>query len=143
MALIKYNPNGYRPATFSNFVDRFFDDDFFGGKRASSFSPQVDIAETDTEFELQFHLAGLSKDDIKIDVNDDRLTVSGERKLKNEKNEKNYHSVESYYGSFSRSFYLPDNVNLEKIDAAYTDGILTVHIPKDEKRETKKTITIK
>lgn len=143
MALIKYNPNGYRPATFSSFVDKFFDDDFFGGKRASSFSPKVDIAETENEFELQFHLAGVNKDDIKIDVNDDRLTVSGERKFKNEKNEKNYHSVESFYGTFSRSFYLPDNVNLEKIDASYQDGILNIVIPKDEKKETKKTITIK
>ncbi|MEQ8470597.1 MAG: Hsp20/alpha crystallin family protein [Marinoscillum sp.] len=143
MALIKYNPNGYRPTTFNNFIDRFFDDDLFGGKSASSFSPQVDIAETDKQFELQFHLAGVKKEDIKIDINDDRLIVSGERKRKDEKNEKNYHSVESYYGSFSRAFYLPDNVNLEKIDASYTDGVLNVIIPKDEKKQTNKSISIK
>ncbi|MEQ9307203.1 MAG: Hsp20/alpha crystallin family protein [Marinoscillum sp.] len=143
MALIKYNPNGYRPATFSNFVDRFFDDDFFGGKTTSSFSPQVDIAETSKQFELQFHLSGVKKEDIKIDIHDDKLIVSGERKRKEEKNEKNYHTIESFYGTFSRSFYLPDNVSLDKIDASYNDGVLNVVIPKDEKKETKKTINIK
>ncbi len=143
MALIKYNPNGYRPTTFASFIDRFFNDDFYAGERASTFSPHLDIAETDKEFELQFHLAGVKKDDITIDLNDDRLTVSGERKLKNEKSEKNYHSVESYHGSFSRSFYLPDHVNAEKIDASYEDGILNVRIPKDGKKETKKVISVK
>lgn len=143
MTLIKYNPNAYRPATFSSFIDKFFNDDFLGEKNAASFSPQVDIAESEKEFELQFHLAGMKKDDIKIDIQDDKLTVSGERKMKNEKQEKNYHSVESYYGTFSRSFYLPDNANVEKIDASYKDGILNIVIPKDAKKETKKTISIK
>lgn len=143
MTLIKYNPNGFKPATFGNFVDRFFNDDFFGGRSVTSFSPQVDIAESDKEFEIQFHLPGINKEDVSIDVKNDRLTVSGERKMKEEKNEKNYHSVESYYGSFSRSFYLPDNVNLEKIDASYKDGILNIILPKDVKKEAKKTIAIK
>merc|ERR1711941_130863 len=124
MTLVKYNPSNYRPSTFTSFVDRFFNDDFFGARTEATFTPQVDISETDKDFEIQFALPGVKKDDIKIDLNDDRLTVSGERKLKNEKNEKNYHSVESYYGSFSRSFYLPDNVNVEKVDAAYKDGVL-------------------
>lgn len=143
MALIKYNPSDYRPVTFGNFMDRFFNDDFVGGKSLSKFSPQVDIAETDKEFELHFHVPGMKKDDIKIDVQDDRLTVSGERKMENEKKEKNFHSVESYYGTFSRSFYLPDNANVEKIDASYKDGVLNIVIPKDAKKETKKTISIK
>eukprot|EP00657_Telonema_sp_P-1_P005440 TRINITY_DN22797_c0_g1_i1.p1 TRINITY_DN22797_c0_g1~~TRINITY_DN22797_c0_g1_i1.p1 ORF type:complete len:126 (-),score=35.10 TRINITY_DN22797_c0_g1_i1:18-395(-) len=65
-----------------------------------------------------------NKEDIKIDIKQDRLTVSGERKLENEKKEKNYHSVESYYGSFSRSFYLPDNIKVEKVEAEYKDGCL-------------------
>jgi len=143
MTLIKYNPNNYKPTTFGSFVDRFFNDDFFGGKGVTSFTPHVDIAESDKEFEIQFHLPGMKKEDIKIDLNDDRLTVSGERKMKNEKNEKNYHSVESYYGSFSRSFYLPDNINVEKVDASYKDGILNIVLPKDEKKVSKKTISIK
>lgn len=143
MTLIKYNPNGHKPATFSNFIDKFFNDDFFGGTSMTSFSPQVDIAETEKEFEIQFHLPGMKKEDINIDLQNDRLTVSGERKMKDEKNEKNYHSVESYYGSFSRSFYLPDNANIEKVDASYKDGVLNIVIPKDTKKEAKKTISIK
>lgn len=143
MALIKYNPTDYRPTSFSSLVDRFFNDDFFGGKGMTSFSPKVDISETEKEFELQFHIPGMKKDEINIDIHDDRLTVSGERKMENEKNEKNYHSVESYYGTFSRSFYLPDNVNTEKAEANYRDGILDVVIPKDKKKEAKRTIAIK
>jgi HSP20 family protein len=69
--------------------------------------------------------------------------VSGERKMSHEKTEKNYHTVESSYGTFSRSFYLPDNVNVEKIDASYKDGVLNIVLPKDAKKEMKKTIAIK
>lgn len=143
MTLIKYNANGYRPSTFNGFLDRFFNDEVFGGKATSSFSPQVDVAESEKEFEIQFYIPGIKKEDIKIDVNDDRITVSGERKFTNEKKEKNYHSVESSYGKFSRSFYLPDNVNTDKISASYADGVLDVVIPKDEKKVTKRTISIK
>lgn len=143
MTLIKYNPNDQRPATYSNFIDRFFNDDFFGGKSLSKFSPSVDIAETEKEFELQFHIPGMKREDISIDVHEDRLTVSGERKMEEEKKEKNYHSVESYYGTFNRSFYLPDNANVEKIDASYKDGVLNIVIPKDAKKASKRTISIK
>jgi len=143
MTLVKYNPRDYRPVTFSNFFDKFFSDDFNGGKQMTSFSPKVDIAESEIEFELHFQIPGMKKEDIKIDLEKDRLTVSGERKMAEEKNEKNFHSVESYYGTFSRSFFLPDNVNVDKIDASYEDGILNIVIPKDEKKEPKKLISIK
>ncbi|MDH5610122.1 MAG: Hsp20/alpha crystallin family protein [Cyclobacteriaceae bacterium] len=143
MTLIKYNPSSYRPATFSSVLDKFFNDAFQGERSLASFSPQVDIAETGKNFEIQFHLPGVKKEEINISVHDDRLTVSGERKMENEKKEKNFHTVESYYGTFNRSFYMPDNVNLEKIDASYKDGILTILIPKDEKKELKRTISIR
>ncbi|MEQ8338272.1 MAG: Hsp20/alpha crystallin family protein [Cyclobacteriaceae bacterium] len=140
MTLIKYKPNDYVPSTFGSFFDRFFNDDHFNG---NSYSPTVDVAETEKEFEIQFHLPGMKKENININVDNDRLTVSGERKFENEKKEKNYHKVESHYGTFSRSFYLPDTVNAEKIDASYKDGILTVTVPKDVKKESKRTISIK
>jgi len=142
MGLIKYNTNDYRPTSFRNFVDRFFTDDFYGGA-TTSFSPKVDIAETEKEFEIQLHVPGMKKEEFSIDLNEDQLTVSGERKFENEKNDKNYHSVESYYGSFSRSFYLPEVVNREKVDASYKDGILNITLPKDEKRIAKKQIAVK
>lgn len=142
MGLIKYNTNDYRPTSFRSFVDNFFNDDFNGGS-VSSFTPKVDIAETDKEFEIQLHVPGMNKEAFNIDLDVDRLTISGERKLENEKKEKNFHSVESYYGSFKRSFHLPDVVNRDKVDASYLDGILTIVLPKDEKKVAKKQITIK
>lgn len=141
MTLIKYNPSN-KLATYGNFIDRFFNDESFSNK-AAIFSPKVDVAESDKSFEIQFHLSGVKKEDIKIDIKDDRLTVSGERKFVNEDNQKNFHSVESHYGSFSRSFYLPDTINSEKVEASYKDGILHIEIPKDEKKVTSKTISIK
>ena len=143
MALVKYNPVNYSPLGFRNFVDKFFNDDFYGGSSVSSFSPNVDIAETDKSFEIDFHLPGLKKDDIKIDLNDGRLSVSGERKFKNEKSEKNYKSVESYYGTFNRSFQLPENIDADKVSAAFEDGVLKVVVPKDEKKLAQRTISIK
>ncbi|MFY0608174.1 MAG: Hsp20/alpha crystallin family protein [Cyclobacteriaceae bacterium] len=143
MTLIKYNPNGYKPVTFSSFVDKFFNDDFYGGKTANSFSPSVDLVETDKSFELEFHIPGINKKDIQIELKNDQLTVSGERKFENENSSRNFKSVESHYGTFTRSFYLPDNVNTEKINAEYKDGILKLDLPKDEKKEAKKTIAIK
>ena len=142
MGLIKYNTQDYRPTSFRNFMDRFFNDDFSGGT-AQSFTPRVDIAESDREFEVQVHVPGLKKDDIKIDLNENQLVISGERRFENEKSEKNFRSVESYYGSFRRSFHVPEIVNQDKIDANYADGILYVTLPKDEKKVAKKTIAIK
>ena len=142
MTLVKYNPSRYRPALFNNFVDRFFNEEF-NGNNTAAFSPKVDIAETDKNFEIEVTLPGMKKDNINIDVKDDRLTINGERKIEKEKKEKNFHSVESNYGSFSRSFYLPDTVNTEKIDASYKDGILSVTLPKDEKKILSQTIAIK
>ena len=103
----------------------------------------MDIAETDKDFEIQLHVPGMKKDEISIDLNEDQITISGERKFDNEKKEKNFHSVESYYGKFNRTFYLPDVVNRDKVDASYNDGILTVTLPKDEKRVAKKQIAVK
>ena len=142
MGLIKYNSNDYRPTSFRSFVDKFFNDEFVGGS-LPTFSPKVDIAETDNEFEVQLHVPGMKKEDFNIDLNKDQITISGERKFKDEKKEKNFHSVESYYGTFNRTFYLPEVVNKEKIGASYEDGILTINLPKDEKKATKKQIAIK
>ncbi len=143
MALVKYNPANYSPLGFRSFVDKFFNDDFFGGSTVSSFSPKVDIAETDKAFEIDFHLPGVKKDEIKIDLDDNQLSVSGERKFENKKEEKNFKSVESFYGTFHRSFYLPDNVDADKVSASYEDGILKVNVPKDEKKTAQRTINIK
>lgn len=144
MSLIKYNPGRYRTPGVSRFFDDLLNDRLFSEWSADkSFVPQVDISETDKAFELQYAIPGLNKSDLNIDLTDGVLTVSGERKFKNEKNEKNYHSVETRYGSFKRSFQLPDHVNADKVEASYDAGILYVTVPKDEKKTLKKTIAIK
>jgi len=85
---------------------------------------------------------GVNKEDFKIDLHDSYLTISGERKISEEKKEKNFRSIETQYGSFSRSFSLPENVAADKINAKYNNGILELTIPKDEKKQLKQTIKV-
>src|SRR5882762_9788369 len=141
MNIIRYNPNDFVPTSFSSIVDRFFNESVTrnGG---SSFLPKVDVIENESAFEVHLAVPGVSKEDFKVEVNDNYLTVSGERKFTNEKKDKNYHSVETQYGSFSRSFTLPENVDGTKINAKYNNGILELTIPKDEKKVLKQTIKV-
>ncbi|MCP4458075.1 MAG: Hsp20/alpha crystallin family protein [Cytophagales bacterium] len=142
MALIKYNPNRYRPTTFSSLLDNFFDDRFQGGSREVDYTPTVDISETEKAFEIQLAIPGVKKSDVNISVENDQLTISGERNIENESNEKNFHTRESFSGTFSRSFTLPEIVNVDKIDAKQEDGILYIVLPKDEKKTAKKLIKV-
>jgi len=141
MSIIRYNPNDYVSTPFSTLVDRFFNDSVArsGGSR---FVPKVDIVETTEAYEVHLAAPGLSKNDFKIEVNDNLLTVSGERKFSTEKKDKNYHSVETNYGAFSRSFTLPENSDASKINAKYNNGILELTIPKDERKVLKQTIKV-
>lgn len=141
MSIIRYNANEFVPTSFSTLIDRFFNDSLArtGG---SNFLPKVDVAETDKAYEIQIAVPGMKKEDFSIELNDNFLTISGERKLTNEKKEKNFHSIETQYGAFSRSFNLPENVDATKINAAYTNGILELVIPKDEKKVLKHTIKV-
>ncbi|MFN8887369.1 MAG: Hsp20/alpha crystallin family protein [Cyclobacteriaceae bacterium] len=142
MSIIRYNANDFVPTSFSNLVDRFFNDSMVraGG---STFVPKVDVLENEQAFEIHFAVPGLNKEDFNIELKDNYLTVSGERKFSNEKKDKNYHSIETSYGSFSRAFSLPENADASKINAKYDRGILELTIPKDEKKELKQIIHIK
>jgi len=127
-----------------NIFDDFFNDSlFFKSNFRNEFTPNADIAETDKSFEFSFDLPGVKKSDLSIEMNNGNITISGERKMENNKNSKNYHSLESSYGKFSRSFELPTGINENKINAKFTDGILNISIPKDEKKIVKNTIQIK
>ncbi len=142
MALIKYS----RPNTdlfsrrFNDIVDEMFNNNI--NYRKDSFMPNVDISETETQFEISAELPGLNKDEIKIDLENGRLTLSGERKFVNEDEGKNFHRVETSYGTFSRSFYLPDSINEDSIKARYEDGLLNITIDKQEEK-IKRQIEIK
>ncbi|MBN8577598.1 MAG: Hsp20/alpha crystallin family protein [Cytophagales bacterium] len=141
MNIIRYNTNDFVPTSFSALVDRFFNDSITraGG---STFVPKTDVVETPTAYEVHLAVPGLTKEDFNIEVNDNFLTVSGERKFQNEKKEKNFHAIETHYGSFSRSFTLPENVDATRINAKYNNGILELTIPKDEKKALKQTIKV-
>ena len=144
MALVRYNPalRNFSSRSFNSILDKFFQDAFEANGNGSDFVPAVDISETDKSFELEVAVPGLRKEDFSISYDDGLLTISGERKLETENKEINYHTRETRYGSFSRSFQLPDNVNDSKISANYQDGILKVSMPKDEKKELRKTIKV-
>lgn len=141
MNIIRYNSNDFVPTSFSALVDRFFNDSITrsGG---SAFVPKTDVVETPNAYEVHLAVPGLNKEDFNIEVNDSQLTISGERKFTNEKKDKSYHAIETHFGSFSRSFSLPENVDATKINARYNNGILEVSIPKDEKKVLKQTIKV-
>ncbi len=144
MSIVRYNTaNDFVPTSFSNLIDRFFNDSLARtGGSSYSFVPKVDILENETAYEIGVAVPGLAKEDFKIDLNDNFLTVSGERKFSKEKKENNLHVVETQYGNFSRSFSLPENVDASKISAKYNNGILEITVPKDEKKVLKTTIKV-
>lgn len=145
MTLVKYRNDfsDYVPTTFNSLLDNFFNERFNFAGSTKSFLPKVDIAETEKGFEVALAAPGMKKEDFNIEVNDNVLTISGEREFVNEDKGKNYHTVETQYGTFSKSFRLPKNVNQEKIDAKYEDGILNLFVPKDENKKLKNTISVK
>ena len=141
MSIIRYNANDFVPTSFSSLIDTLFNESLTrsGG---SAFVPKVDVIENENAYELHVAAPGLSKEDFNIELKDNYLTVSGERKFTNEKKEKNYRSIETQYGSFSRSFALPENVDGSRINAKYNNGILELIVPKDEKKALKTTIKV-
>jgi HSP20 family protein len=109
-----------------------------------AFVPAVNTREASDAYYIEVELPGVKKEDINIDINDNTLTISGERKVKEEHKEDTFYKVESYYGRFERSFALPEDVDVEKIEAEFKDGILEIKIPKIVKVENKpKRIEIK
>ncbi|EAT13949.1 Hsp20/alpha crystallin family protein [Bermanella marisrubri] len=103
----------------------------------SDWYPSVDVSETDAAFHIHAELPGVKKDDIKVTVHDGILTLSGQRENVHEQKDKKVHRVERSFGSFRRSFTLPDNVQGEDVQANFQDGVLEVDIPKVEKQKPK------
>jgi HSP20 family protein len=145
MRIVRYNPvlNDFAPTSFSHLVDRFFNESIGrSGGSAYSFVPKVDIIENEKSFEIHVAVPGMNKADFKIDLKENQLTVSGERKFTREKDEKHFRSIETQYGAFRREFTLPENVDGENIQAKYDNGILELVVPKDEKKLLKTTIKV-
>ena len=113
-----------------------------GRSRVAAFSPQADAFETEKGYQVEVALPGMKREEIKVDFHQGRLTISGERQFKNEQNDRRYHLVESAYGSFHRSFQLPDTVEPRQIQAQFEDGVLHVMVPKDEQKAMRHQIQV-
>ncbi|MBX3235993.1 MAG: Hsp20/alpha crystallin family protein [Nitrospiraceae bacterium] len=112
-----------------------------GGERESisvaEWSPLVDITEDDKEYLINAELPEVKREDVKLTVQDNVLSISGDRKCEKEEKGKKYHRVERTYGSFLRSFTVPEDADGGKVTAEYKDGMLKVHLPKTEKSKPK------
>ncbi|MBM4123627.1 MAG: Hsp20/alpha crystallin family protein [Nitrospira sp.] len=112
-----------------------------GGKdeamRVAEWAPLVDIVEDEKEYLIKAELPEVKKEEVKVSVEDDVLTITGERKYEKEEKGKKYHRVERAYGSFERSFTLPEDADGTKVNAEFKDGILKVHVGKSEKAKPK------
>lgn len=120
---------------FSDMLDDIMEDAFSWSK--GTFVPELNIYETDTEFEITVALPGMSKDDINIGFENNTITISGERELKEENGTK-YHRIESRFGKFERSLPLPNVIDEENITASYDNGVLTVTVPKLKEKAGRK-----
>ena len=120
-----------------------FNRSFWPGLRVTELdeiSPSVDIYEEGTDVVVKADVPGMDKKELTVDLTDNVLTISGEKKKEEKIEKKDYHRYERSYGSFCRSFRLPEGINTEKIEAHYNDGVLKVRLPKTEeaKKHTKK-----
>lgn len=146
MSLIRWNPTRELSAWPSEMLsiqremNRLFDSFFRNdevGTGMSMWSPAVDILERDAEYEVRMELPGVRKDDVKITIENNILTIRGEKKQESSDEGKGYRRVERSYGTFERSFTLPTSVRSDKIDATVAEGVLTVRLPKAEEARPK------
>lgn len=134
MTLVKFNNGQRRNVTGPRFIDVFDSllNDQFVNRAPVNKIPAVNISETETGFDIELAAPGLKKEDFKINLDKNLLTVAAEVKKEETAETKNYSKKEFGYQSFSRSFTLPDSVDQTKIEAAYTDGVLTLTVAKKE-----------
>jgi HSP20 family protein len=132
LALTKTD-GGRMPSVFNDFFkpwNEWFDDSGFLGRTVNV--PAVNITEHKNEYKVELAVPGMKKDDFKIDVDGNMLTISSEKEESSEEKEKRFTRKEYSYSSFSRSFTLPEEINLDKIEAKYEDGILKLSLPRRE-----------
>jgi len=123
-----------------NFRNSFFDDFAVPSllSEERGFTPAFDISETENELIVRAEIPGMDKEDIDIHLTDGVLTIKGEKRHEKEDKKEDYHRVERSYGSFCRSIGLPFDVETDKVDATYKDGVLKLTLPKSERAKVKK-----
>jgi len=139
MSLVRWDPfadmdrffNRTLPASFARWPQLSSDNS------RTEWAPSADISETAQEFVIRASLPAVKKEDVNVTVDGGIITIKGERKQQSGNESEKFHRVESFYGSFERSFSLPENVNSDAIRCDSKDGILTVHIPKTEPQKSK------
>ena len=139
MAIVRFDCG---PAVAQNQFERFLREAFSpvsgeGEVSTRTWAPPVDIYENGDNLVLKAELPGINPDDVEIRVEDNTLYLKGERKSEKEVKEQNYHRVERSYGTFARSFSLPNSVDADKVAANYKDGVLTLTMPKKEEAKPK------
>lgn len=148
MAIIRWDP--FRDlVTLRERMNRLFEDAVSTARSeekdmiSSTWAPAVDIYEDEDQLVLTAEIPGISEKDVEIKVEDNTLSIHGERKLEKETKEENYHRIERSYGSFYRSFTIPRNVDQEKIKAEHDNGVLKITMPKkpESKPKTVKVLT--
>ena len=112
-------------------------------KGINAFTPSVNTREDEKAYYIEVDLPGVKKEDIKVDIKENALTISGERRFKEEVKEEDYYKIETSIGKFTRTFTLPDDADVENIDAKNENGVLDIIIPKVKKEESVKTIEVK
>jgi len=122
---------------FDQFFGRGSDDD-----TSTVWAPRTDLSETDDAFRIRLDVPGMRKDDIAINLQNNTLTVSGERSSERQEDGEEYVRVERAFGNFHRTFTLPDAVDPDRVEATYDEGVLTINVPKTEK-STRRQIEIK
>jgi HSP20 family protein len=129
-----FTRRSFRPFYMPNVVD----EDFFNlFQNRSGSVPAVNIREDEKNYALDLAVPGIDKKDLKIDVNEDVLTISSENRNESDENKNGFRRKEFSYSAFSRSFYIPENVDRDKIDASYKDGVLSISLPKQEEVKNK------
>jgi HSP20 family protein len=129
MRLEKWNPFRDLDDIFHNYQRSFLTPSMSRESMVGSeWVPAVDIVEDDKEYQLKVEIPEIPRDAVKLQINHGMLTITGERKM--EKSDEKHHRIERYYGSFSRSFTLPDDVKAENVSATFSDGMLYVHMQK-------------
>ena len=142
MTIVRWEP--FRELnTLQTEMNRLFDSVFDAprggnGGAMRRWMPAMDLVETEDHFVLRADLPGMSEEDIKIEVEDGTLTVSGERKAEHEQRDEGYYRVERAFGSFSRSLTLPKGVDPEGVTASFDRGVLEVRVPKPEERKPRR-----
>ncbi len=143
MALVRWDPFSEFDSIFNRMMPRIPSRLELGGNGSKvEWSPSANISETDKEFLIRAELPAVKKEDVKVTIDSGMLTIEGERKQRTEDKNEKFHRVESFYGSFTRSFSLPENVDANAITCESQEGVLTVHLPKKEPAKPK-TIQVK